>query len=1134
MISMKRLAGGAALTVLALAASSAVYAQETTSAIRGQVTDNGVPVAGATVTVTHKPTGTVATTLTGPDGVYLARGLRVGGPYAIAVVAPGQAPMTVEIASVGVGDPVGVDVEVNPQSVSEVLVTAGGADKTKNNGPTTRFTRADLDALPSLKRDLKDAARLNPFITLDPTNLDAVIAAGTSSKYNSLTIDGVKQNDDFGLNNNGYPTQRGPISTDAVQALSVNLAPFSVIYNDFQGANLNAVTKSGTNEFHGTVFGEDSNDKYIGDKSKTNATGLKTYTNKFSEKSYGATLGGPIWKDKLFFFLSYENYEAERPVTAGPVGSGRSIVVGDGVTYVTSAQLTQVQDILATKYGYDFEKANSVLNISSLPEEDVKKLAKIDWNITDKHRLAFTYQDTDGTRQIEGNRSSATQLQMYGGYYTKGDHLRVYTGQLNSQWTDALRTEVVFSQKEVTTIQQPLGGCAGDGSESGDEACEFGQFAIGAIPGVSGTNTRILAGPDISRHANSLSNTVKTYRGRAFYELGEHSFIVGAEREDISVFNLFAQNTEGAFTYNSIADLQAGTLQALTYQGAITDANGDGVRNEKDLAAAFDFKSTNLYFEDSLRITPDLTVGVGFRYQYYTQNDKPLANANFLNRYKFTNSENLDGRSIVLPRVSFNWTPEFDAMHVSRVNLNGGFGLFSGGSSTVWLSNSYSNTGVLGATVSCTRGSTSTSCGTAGGTTDTAILNQVTSGYDIPSVVESLLDPTKASIVAIQRAANVNALDPNFKPISTWKTTLSFSADLDFGPLGDGYRFTADGIYSDVNNAILWKDYRAGLAPIAFAPDGRPIYNRAAERGALVAGSGTDTGADYVLTNTKKGYQKSAAIGLAKSFPFGIDASASATWVRAKDVNSGTSSTASSNFGQVATYDLNNPALATSNYEVKYSYKGRLSWKHAFFGDNNTGFNMFFERRAGLPFSYTFLTSGTATATNSNINNFGDAASSRQLFYVPKADSSGNVTATSDSLVNYGTGFDIVAFNDFLKSSGLMKYNGKISPRNAFKSRDVSRIDLRFTQELPAFFPNAAKLQAYVDLINFGNMINKKYGVVEQVDFPYTSVVVSPQISNGKYIYSGSNFKTSPYTAANSDAPNRSLWQVKFGLKYTF
>jgi hypothetical protein len=196
-----------------------------------------------------------------------------------------------------------------------------------------------------------------------------------------------------------------------------------------------------------------------------------------------------------------------------------------------------------------------------------------------------------------------------------------------------------------------------------------------------------------------------------------------------------------------------------------------------------------------------------------------------------------------------------------------------------------------------------------------------------------------------------------------------------------------------------------------------------------------------------------------------------------------------------------------------------------------TGFNVFMERRAGLPFSYTFLTSST-TAVN-NVNTFGDAASGRQLFYVPQTDSSGNVTATSDSKVDL-TAVDLVKFNDFLKSTGLIKYAGKISPRNGFKSRDVTRVDLRFSQELPAFFPNGAKLQAYMDVINFGNMLNDKWGVVEQVDFPYTSPVVTTSIVGNKYVYTGTNYQTNQKTISNSDAPNRSLWQVKFGLKYSF
>ncbi|MFO0438705.1 MAG: hypothetical protein ACK5YD_09275, partial [Phenylobacterium sp.] len=731
---------------------------------------------------------------------------------------------------------------------------------------------------------LKDVARLNPFVVLDPSNLDAVVAGGVSNRFNSLTVDGVKQNDDFGLNNNGYPTQRSPISTDAVQAMSVNLAPYSVLYNDFQGANINVVTKSGTNAFTGTLVYEYSDQDYIGDR----ANG-RPFTNIFEETTWAATLGGPIIKDKLFFFASYEQFDAERGTIAGPVGSGKPVIAGNpaaAIPFITPAQVTQVQDILKNVYGYGVDSESSILNNLALQEEDTKRLVKLDWNITDNHRLAFTWQSNEGPRLIEGNRSSSTQLALYSHYYTKGDDLTVYTAQLNSEWTDNLRTELTATQKEVVTLQIPVGGVSGNASGNGDEAAEYGQFSIGANPAVSNTATRILAGPDVSRHANELENTVTTYRARVFYDLGDHEFAAGVERETLEVYNLFAQRTEGEFIFNSIADLQNRALNQLVYQNAIIDANGDGVRNEKDLAAQFDYETWNLYAQDTLRITPDLTVTAGFRYTRLNQSDKPLANPFFLGRYGFSNSENLDGKSVLMPRLSFDWRPDYEAnfgaMGVSNLRMTGGFGLFSGGAATVWVSNSFSNTGVLGASVSCLRNATSAACGLAAGTTDNAILDQVTSQVanfrDLPTAVEALLDPTRPSIANIQRSAGANGIDPSFEPIQTWKSSLTFAGDLNLGWLGDNYEFSVDYLRGDVRKGILWKDYRGGLSPIDFAPDGRPIYRRNAERGLFVTGvASSDTGSDLVLTNTDQGFQQDWAFSLSKSWDSGFDGSFSYT-----------------------------------------------------------------------------------------------------------------------------------------------------------------------------------------------------------------------------------------------------------------
>ena len=244
-------------------------------------------------------------------------------------------------------------------------------------------------------------------------------------------------------------------------------------------------------------------------------------------------------------------------------------------------------------------------------------------------------------------------------------------------------------------------------------------------------------------------------------------------------------------------------------------------------------------------------------------------------------------------------------------------------------------------------------------------------------------------------------------------------------------------------------------------------------------------------------------------------------------MNPGTSSVAFSNWAGVATADVNNPGLATSNYEIKHSYKLRLSWTRELWEDNKSNVSLFMEHRSGLPYSFVYNMSGSAS-----MSTFGDGASNRQLFYVPQVDSSGNVTLTSDPIIAYATGFNMAAFNEYLKGVGLTDHAGKISPRNGFRSDDVTRFDLRLSQELPAFVPNGAKLKLFADFINFGNMLNDEWGVLEQVDFPYTAPIVGVAIAGGKYTYS--NFQPAVKTLSNSDAPNRSLWQVKFGLRYAF
>ena len=320
------------MIALSLASASAAYAQETTGAIRGSV--EGAQ-AGVAVTIEHVPSGTRVTAVTNDNGNFIARGLRVGGPYRI--TAGGK---EAEISSIGVGDPAEVILGVSATAVEELVVSASRVTNEFGLGSGTNIGADQIANLPSISRDIKDVARMDPFALInDPSNDDAFSFAGVNTRLNQLTVDGIRQNDEFGLNNNGYPTQRSPISLDAVESVSVSASPFSVINNGFIGGSINAVTRSGGNQFKGSAFYELSNDSLLGDSyegfdNRTRVNGVNNptygligevpYRRIFEETIYGASLGGPIIKDKLFFFLSYEKFESEFSLEEGPADGGFS------------------------------------------------------------------------------------------------------------------------------------------------------------------------------------------------------------------------------------------------------------------------------------------------------------------------------------------------------------------------------------------------------------------------------------------------------------------------------------------------------------------------------------------------------------------------------------------------------------------------------------------------------------------------------------------------------------------------------------------------------------------------------------------------------------------------------------------
>jgi hypothetical protein len=1112
---IKKLSCGVSLAAIALASATAVYAQETTGGIRGQVFDaSGAPVSGASVTVVHAPSGTSATTMTDANGGFNARNLRVGGPYSVSVTSA-QGSGATELGSIGIGAPAQADVVLYSAgeqgvTVDEVLVT--GTRTALRTSPTTNFNLNDVETAPSISRDIRDLVRTSPFATVDPSNINALSIGGQNTRYNAFLVDGVRQGDDFGLNANGYPTQNSPISMSVIQAVNVSVSPYDVQYGNFTGGVVNSVTRSGGNDFHGEIFWETTNQDLQGDTFSYEdfTTGQRfdrELTGEFEETSWGATLSGPIIRDRLFFLLNYELFDSTQPVLTGPEGSGAP----NPVPGITQTQVDQVRQIAQTVYGYDaLDWRQDEITI-----RDEKWFAKIDWNISDRHRGVYSYQQTEGGDFRLGSNSTGGNfpaLALLSSAYTVQNNLVSHKAQLFSDWTDSFSTEFSVAFKTVESISSNLGAA--------EDFASFQVYLDDPTGAQTGPERSIRFGPDRSRHANELSVDTTTYRLTGTYDSGAgHRFLLGYEREEQDIFNLFVQVANAEYEFRSIADFQNRIASSVGYSNA-------GTNDENDAAAAFGYAQNSLFAQDTWQVTDDLIITAGLRLDWYQMDDEPKENPAFFSRFGFSNTHTLDGIKVLQPRIGFNWTAS------DNLTVYGGFGRYQGGSPNVWISNSYTNPGNLIGSFNC-RSSTNYSSNFAGnfGVCPNASFLTNVDGFNVNPQVQA-----RVTTSANAGTGNINVIDPGFQTPSIWKTSLGSTYDFDLGRfgMGDGWRLTAEYVHSELDNPIGWVDLNM-LATIAgTAPDGRPRF------AASTGNPGNPTQQVIMITNFEGGKTDQVAVALSKDWTDGllegVGFNLSHTWLNSTDPSAATSSTASSNYGNLVASDPNASVVSTSNYEIENATKLSLNYSRAFFGEYRTRFNLFGQRRSGLPFSYTFATSPAAM--------FGEQyTTQRQLLYVPQTDGNGAVTATSDPIVRYGSTFNIANFNDFLNRTGLINEAGQISTRNAYQSPSVTTFDLHIAQELPAFFPGGARLEAYMDIENLGNLFNDEWGVIQQVGFPYASnnvgatncqtaaVAPSATCSIGRGNYYQYNTFTNRTASTFS---NTAVWQVKFGVRYSF
>lgn len=1065
MSNWKLLSGVAAASIMTAAIVAPAEAQVTTSSLRGEVMNEaGAPVSGATVTITHTPSGTTSTATSNAAGVFSSRGLRVGGPYTVAISGGEFAPVQIEELYLTLDQTLSLPVTVQGARTMDTIVVTGSSALAgfSSEGLSTTLGVQALGEVASIDRDIADAALLDPFAAINYNSRNKELSiAGANNRFNSLTIDGVALNDRFGLNANGYPTQRSPIPYDAIESLSIQSAPYDVEFNGFTGGTINAVTKSGTNEFHGSAFYSFTDDSLIGDRLDGEDVDLT-----FEEKTYGFTLGGPIIKDKLFFFGSYEKFEETAPLNNGPAGSGALNTFDD----ITQADVDQVSQIVSDVWNFDiggFDKA---------PAQEEKILANIDWNINNDHRFKFTYLRNEGNLIAEQNGNnflaSDNRLGASSTWYDRSETVESFVGHLFSDWSPNFSTQFKVSRTTQATGQNSLNGA------------EFPSFAV-FLREVGGDENYLVIGPDRFRHGNELDQEFFTIKGVAEYTTGNHTFKVGIEREEVDVDNLFAQNSEGSYVFDSVTDLANATASGLLYDNAVTN-------NENDLRAIWGYDYNSIYIQDTWDIHPDVTIDAGVRYDSYGSDGEIRENQNFINRYGYTNAGDIEGLDVILPRVSAVWTPTAD------LTVRGGFGRFSGGAPGVWISNSYSNDGVIS-------DGTSLSGSIAVPTTPDPVFGQ----YIPQAALNDLSSGTPDG--------SVNALDPSFQIPTTWKLNAGVAYNTDIPVLGEDWLLSADVLYNKLDNASYWFN-QSCEDPVAVAPDGRGVYDCSFPE-AIVVGS------------ADKGHSLLFAVSASKDWDTvagNIDLDVSYTNQDIQDIGYGTSSTASSNYSDSVRFDLQQPRTGTSNYETEHQFKLRVNWEKEFIKNFPTKATLFGYRRSGQPYSYSFSENnncvfdvgGGRCARESRVDDAG------HLLYVPTGASDPLFAPTSFG----GDTTQQQAFFDYINSSELSQYAGGIAERNGDNSRWSTIVNLRFQQELPGISEDHRTL-LFMDIENLGNLIDEDAGRIERTRYEYERDVVSARIVDGQYEYFNLN---SDGSIKNLENLQQSLWQIQFGVKYEF
>lgn len=626
------------LALLAILPMGVTLAQETSSAINGTIVDSeGNALSGATVTVTHQPTGQKKVLTTSDSGRYSTRGLRVGGPYLIEVQLDGYSDAKEDNIFVKLGEDHAIDAVLVANAIALDTVKAVGVAEQStvfnpdNMGSGTNVSQEQITNLPTVDRDIQDYVRLDSRVNLRSYG-NGISVSGVNNRFNNISIDGVGIGDPFGLEAGGSPGLSQPFSLDTIEELSVQLSPYDVTLSNFTGANINAITKSGTNEFTGRVAGYYSNEDLQRDDSS-----------KYTSEIYSVSAGGPIIKDRLFFFLAYEKEETTR------LGS---------TSNVDTALAQQVANIASSVWGFD---AGSLNRPGDVVTEEESIVLKLDWNINDYHRASFKYQNNEDSQPVFAD-FGGNDISLSSHWYNNDYENKSYNLNLYSDWTSNFSTEIRVSRSEF------------------DKAPTNNSY-LPQIEVEVGNGQSVWLGTERFRHANVLNVQTDNVYLEGNYFMGDHTLTFGADLRKQDIYNLFVYSSLGQYAFDSIDDFRNGNHSYYQYR------TGSDSNNPLP-AASWSWQNLGVFIQDNWAVNDRLTLQYGLRFDKPSTDDEPRFNQDFQNAFGFANNATIN-KAVIQPRIGFN----FDMSDEYYAQLRGGIGVFSGGTPNVWLTNSFTNTG---------------------------------------------------------------------------------------------------------------------------------------------------------------------------------------------------------------------------------------------------------------------------------------------------------------------------------------------------------------------------------------------------------------------------------------------------------